>query len=95
MRTRIANRMRSPACSTTPAIDHQMTLQVPDLDALFRPGVRYRLPHPDGADAEAVVEVVVAVLVMEITAITMMGIMMEVPLLHTSVKDKLIASEEQ
>lgn len=34
-----------------------MTLQVPDLDALFRPGVRYRLPHPDGADAEAVVEV--------------------------------------
>lgn len=33
-----------------------MTLQPPDLDALFRPGVRYRLPHPDGGDAEAMVE---------------------------------------
>jgi hypothetical protein len=33
-----------------------MTLQPADLEALFRPGVRYRLPHPDGADAEAVVE---------------------------------------
>jgi hypothetical protein len=46
--------------------------------------------------AEVVAEVVeVAVLVMEIMAITMVGIMMEVPLLQTSVKDKLIASEEQ
>jgi hypothetical protein len=37
----------------------------------------------------------VAVLVVEITAITIMGIMMEVPLLQMSVKDKLIVSEEQ
>jgi hypothetical protein len=33
-----------------------MTLQPADLEALFGPCVRYRLPHPDGADAEAVVE---------------------------------------
>jgi hypothetical protein len=31
-----------------------MTLQIPDPDSLFRPGVRYRLPYPDSADAEAV-----------------------------------------
>jgi Protein of unknown function (DUF4241) len=34
-----------------------MTVQPPDLDAMFRPGVRYRLINPDAEDQEAVVEV--------------------------------------
>ncbi len=34
-----------------------MTMQPPDLDAMFRPGARYRLINPDAEDEEAVVEV--------------------------------------
>jgi uncharacterized protein DUF4241 len=34
-----------------------MTVQPPDLDAMFRPGVRYRLVNPDAEDDEAVVQV--------------------------------------
>lgn len=33
-----------------------MTIQPPDLDTMFRPGVRYRLINPDSEDEDAVVE---------------------------------------